>query len=510
MVTRVEPPVRRTVTRKSPIPVAGRGRSVGGRTYLGASSGPIYQDFTPSMLSADAEIVVALAKLRARARNLERNVSHARRFIQLMEDNVVGSVGFRLQVKAKFASTGEPRVAQNDSIMEAFRDWSHEPVTTDGMMDMIEAARMAVRSWARDGEVFIQVVTGNKYPDGIGLKFIEADLIDETVNQVNRDTGNQIRMGVELDSDERPVAYHMMTRHPGDYQWGLRSINRKYVRVPAEDMIHIFVKRRAHQTRGEPPMAPVMNDVKMMAGYREAEITMRRVAASKMGFFTREDDSGPVTDLSDDAEESGELISEAAPGRFGVLPRGYGFQQFDPNTGSMDFAAFEKQIVRSISTGLGPSYFDLAMDLSDVSYSSIRQGALSDRDFYRGLQRFFIFRLMTPVYRRWLTRNVGLNPAIIILPSQLDTFLRRSTFIARGWAWVDPQKEVKAAVEAIDNRLNSRTRIVAEQGGDFDEIVMDQASEMEKLTAADLVPVSQVPPPEPPTTSGVASEDDAE
>lgn len=455
------------------------------RYYHGANLGPLYDDFKASLLSADSELNVALSTLRARARDLERNNGHARRFIQLMQDNVVGHKGFNLQVAAR-NTTGKLDTRGNTEIMDAWKRYCRS-VTADGKMTMTETMRMVQRVRARDGEAFLQEVTGRRFQDGVAWHFVEADMIDETLNQKHEPTGNEIRMGVEIDTWGREVAYHVLTTHPGDYSWISPVTRKKYVRVPAEKMIHFYEKRRPGQTRGEPPMAPVMNDIKMLGGYREAEITHRRAAASKMGFFEREQNAGPSAGIADSEGSDGALEMEITPGKLSVLPEGYSFNSFDANSTHTDFAAFEKQIIRSIAAGLGPSYFDLAMDLDDVSYSSIRQGALADRDFYRGHQQFQIDNVQWRMFARWLQLNMGgVNDMINLPTKRLEKFISASKFIPRGWDWVDPQKEVKAATLAEEAGYTSKTAIVAEKGGDFRQVVEEKESEQKIIEDSDL------------------------
>ena len=90
-------------------------------------------------------------------------------------------------------------------------------------------------------------------------------------------------MGVEINDKRKPVAYHLYKNHPNDL--GLQQSN-EAIRVPAEEVIHAFVRQRPEQTRGYPFVAPVMGNIKMLNGYFEAEITAARVASAKMGFFT--------------------------------------------------------------------------------------------------------------------------------------------------------------------------------------------------------------------------------
>jgi lambda family phage portal protein len=465
----------------------------GRRSYAGAQMTARYADFTASYLSADAELETALPKLRARARNLERNNAHAKRFLQLMQDNVVGHMGFALKMNVK--ATQDPTKTDdyvNAAIRGAFKKWSRT-VTADGLMSMVEASRMAVRTFARDGEVLAIFRENAKFPLGLAIRFLEADHLDETLNQTFPGTRNRIRMGVEIDEDERPVAFHILTSHPGETVWS--TGNRRYIRVPASEVLHIYLKNRAGQTRGEPPMAVVMTDAKMLAGYREAEITNRRVAASKMGFFERDAESGPVSGVADAEGEDGQLIMEVEPGKASVLPPGYRFNSFDPNSSSTDYAGFEKQIIRSIAAGLGPNYFDLAMDLDDVSYSSIRQGALSDRDFYRGVQRFFIDRFVTQVFARFLRHFLDFGDSG--LPGyRFDRFLEGAEFQGRGWSWVDPEKEVRAAIQAREGRLDSLHHQAAERGVDWRDVADEIAMEEDYL-AEKKIPVITKNNPQP-------------
>ena len=47
----------------------------------------------------------------------------------------------------------------------------------------------------------------------------------------------------------------------------------------------------------------------------------------------------------------------------------------------------------------------------------------------------------------------------------------------RGWAWVDPLKDVETAREGIALRITSRSRIAREQGRDIEEIFDDLQTE---------------------------------
>jgi capsid protein len=54
----------------------------------------------------------------------------------------------------------------------------------------------------------------------------------------------------------------------------------------------------------------------------------------------------------------------------------------------------------------------------------------------------------------------------------------------RGWSWVDPLKEVKAYREAEQAGYMSKSQIVAQNGGDYDDTITEIAREQQ--FAADL------------------------
>ena len=47
----------------------------------------------------------------------------------------------------------------------------------------------------------------------------------------------------------------------------------------------------------------------------------------------------------------------------------------------------------------------------------------------------------------------------------------------RGWQWIDPEKEAKAAVISIQNGLGTRTGFLAEKGEDIEDVFAELARE---------------------------------
>jgi lambda family phage portal protein len=211
-------------------------------------------------------------------------------------------------------------------------------------------------------------------------------------------------------------------------------------------------------------MAPVLTSLKMLNGYREAELVAARVGASKMGFFTSPQGDGFTADDKIDNVP----IMQADPGTFHQLPEGVNFQQFDPTHPTGAFAEFEKAVLRGIASGLGVSYTSLANNLEGVSYSSIRQGTLEDRDQWKMVQDILIQHFVEPVFREFLM-SVMENGVINIPSTRFDKFADAAIFRARGFQWVDPLKEMNAAVIGMKNGILSMQDVANQYGRDVEE-----------------------------------------
>jgi len=434
------------------------------RSYAGINTGRLFADFNTMTRSSDSELKPALRVLRNRCRELARNDEYVRRYLSLLKTNVIGPHGVNVQAKARNAD-GSLDGPGNKIVENAWRSWGQRGnCTVDGRLSWVDAQRLFVESLARDGEVLVRFADGYKNRDRFAIEFVEADLLDEELN-IKTSNGNRVRMGVEVDDFGKSVAYHLLAEHPGDQEFS-NSYSRKHVRVPAEQMLHVFLPERAHQTRGAPMLATAITSLKMLHGYREAELVAARVAASKMGFITSPDGDGYT---GDDIEDTHAPVMSAEPGSFEQLPRGMDIKLFDPTHPTSAFSDFHKAVLRGIASGLGVSYASLASDLENVNYSSIRQGALEARDFYRTLQQFAIEHFVEPVFQRWLAASM--TSGDLPLPMvKFEKFAENMVFRPRGFSWVDPLKEINANIVGLQNGVLSLQDVAAHYGRDVEEV----------------------------------------
>jgi lambda family phage portal protein len=437
------------------------------RGFAAAKTDRLYQGWPTVNRSADAELYAALKILRARSRDLAINDDYVARFLAMVKANVVGPKGIGFQNRAR-EDNGALDTVANQKIEDGWRAWGRAGVcSVDGRLSWIDACALFAETTARDGECFVKEIRNPKVNRfGYALQFIDADYLDEAFNEIQKD-GRIVRLSIEYDALDRPIAYHLLAKHPNAI---LTSIDpNRRLRVPADEIIHGFLPRRVEQGRGYPWTAQSLRRLKMLAGYEHAELIAARVGASKMGFFLE-----PAADeYTGDYEEDFDPVTEADPGTFDRLPAGTDFKAWTPDHPVAAFEAFILAILRGAASGLGVSYVGLTNDLRGVSYSSIRQGALDERDHWRMLQTWIIEHFVDRVFTSWL--KMALTTQAVALPlGKFDKF-NAPIWRPRGWTWIDPLKEVKANTEAIQNNLKSLAAALAEQGVDIEDVLIDNA-----------------------------------
>lgn len=459
------------------------GASIGGRSgarHPGASSfkGAVHNRFTEDWIlagirSADAEVKGDLRGLRKRAREKARNWWATRNFIGVLSDNLIGENGIQLESQP-FGPDGEVDEALAQRIEDAWLRWGHRQVcTVDGRMSWHNVQELMVETEAGDGEAVLRILPGFDNDFGFALQALDPDQLDEEWNRPRGDNANEIRMGVEVNRWGRPVRYWMFDAHPFDFQ----AVHRRERKpIDARNLIHRYQIRRPGQTRGVSWFAPVLMSAQMLDGLQEGELIASRIAASKSGVFEVDPEAVADPELPSGVDD---FTWDMEPGAFDMLPAGVKPHFFDPTHPNDAFGDFNKIILRSIAAGLRTSYASLSGDLTDVSFSSIRQGALNERDVYRRLQRHTWEHVHQRIFEGWIRWAVAMGMIDGVGPQNLHEATRH-TWRPRGWSWVDPLKDLQAAELAIRLGIDSRTRVAASLGRSFGDVVRELARE-EKL-----------------------------
>lgn len=413
-----------------------------------------------------------LRTLRARSRDLARNDDSCRRFLHILKQNVLGHSAIKLQAKNR-TSDGALNEDWNNAIENEWKRFGSrrrrkgvsESPSACGQLTMREIAWLNLWNRAIDGEVFLQLLPG--YPHNqsrYAVRFLNPDLLDASYSRPEKG-GTRIEMGIEIDEFDRPIAYHFDTP-----KTGRRSSKAKRIAIPASQIIHIFRQEYIGQLRGIPDFTAVMKKAKMLNGVHDAVVVGWRVAACKMGFLV------PNEEYAGGEIKAADVPTDLSPGALDLLPRGVGFQGFDPEYPTSTYAEGYKTFMRQMANGLNLSSPTLSNDYSDVNYSSLRQALLEDREGWRCIQAELIDGFYQPLFDEWYSWAVNITGRIRE-PSSGPALDPVVVWQPRGWPWVDPLKEVNAQIASINANLRTRQSIIAETtGADF----MDTADELKE------------------------------
>jgi lambda family phage portal protein len=415
------------------------------------------------------EVSAALSTVRQRSREMQKNSEHFANFLRLFKNNVVGQ-GFTLKSQP-CEMVGSPNVdeAAKNFIQYHFWKWAtnRDEVDMTGRKTFAAICRLLAENWARDGEGFVLLERNAPSEYGLRLRVIRPDGIDETMNGPGTTDATIVRNGVEVDRRTlRPVAYYLKAANE-DPSAGY-YLNRKVYRVAAGEILHLYTQHDETQTRGMPLGHAVLKKLKMLDLYNEAELVAARDEANTTGIYHAPMTAGGEM-VNYDESDAVALTMPSEPGTKIMLDPGWDYKTVTPTHPNREAVNMTNAYLRAIAVGLGVEYANFTGDWDGVSYSSVRVGTLCERDNWKVLQQDFIEQIAAPVFRYWLASFLSRPVANPYVPSDFAR-LCEFDFQARTWEWVDPMKDVNAAVIAVAHGWKTNEEITAQFGGaDFIE-----------------------------------------
>lgn len=430
------------------------------RRYEGASKTKRISNWMTPATSADAALKGSITTLRNRSRDLTRNNPHAVRGVDVLVNNIVG--------KGIVGTIKHPDKIQQKNLNRQWKEWTEgKQIDFDGRSNLFGLQRLVVRSMLEGGECLARSrVKTSGFP--LEFQLLEGDHLGLT-DVRKLDGGNRIIHGIEFNEDGKRVAYHVLKEHPGN-----SSIfsNQEKVRIPVEEMAHIFKLNRIGQNRGVPELAPVMIKLNDLGDYTDAQIVRQKIAAS-FCVFIHDIEAG---DLNDDDEK--ELIEKIEPGMIEILPPGKDVKFASP-PGVDGYREFINVTLREVAVGLGISFEALTGDLSEVNFSSARMGWLEmgrTIDVWRWLvlkPLFLDFVAQKFLQMAFLTGENVTGAKVVWTPPKRDM--------------IDPTKEVPAAIWSIRAGISTLSEEIKKTGRHPDEHLAELKEDFDLLDELGLV-----------------------
>lgn len=457
-----------------------------GAEMRAAETGPLELSWDSFPRSIDMTICRNWTILVARSRLALNDDGFFTSFVRLAKDNIAGSSGFLVESTPWGRGDRIDKVAK-DAIDECWKDFSERGnFDVTGQLSRVMFEHLWVASKVTNGESLALIVLDDALPWGMGLQMIDPMRLDPNFNE-DLENGNHIRHAIEFNNYGRPVAYHISEYSSGSFFEEYSYTRSERRRVPAEFVVHDFVPEFVGQKRGLPWGRSIMWRLRQFSRAEDAMIANLRASASKMGFFHNDgSDAEPVKAGAEEEEDEEAVIAiDNQDAEFYDIGNKR-MVQYSPQFPDQAVEPFMRTLARGISSGLGVNYYKLFNDLTAVSFSSIRQGELSERDYWRTQQTFMIDSFVRPVRQAWLKYSLlagRIGTKRRMLSAADYGSLKQASFKGRSWAWIDPQSEAAANALMLERNMTSLTDLISDQGKDFWEFLeklKDEREEMKK------------------------------
>lgn len=464
-----------------------------------------------SSKSPQEDIDKNIPVLRQRSRSLFMSAPLAVSAIKTNRTNIVGE-GLRLKstIDAEFLGmTPEQAADWQRSAEREFELWARSKLCDSTRVNnFYEIQQVACMSWLMNGDACVLLEyerPTRTLPYGLRIHLIESDRVStphSTGNNVHLyatdpDTKNRIFNGVEVDSNNRVMAYHICSTYPNSNLYAKKEWKRVKAfgdKTGTPNVLMIYETERAEQYRGVPYLAPVIESLKQLTRYSEAEM----MAAVINGFFTVFVKSEKGTSemgftgvmYEEDQITDDDVNYELGPGMVNMLAPGEDIEIADAKRPSSNFDAFTTSLAKYVGAALEIPVEILVKNFSS-SYSASRAALLEAWKAFRMKRSWMAADFCQPVYEIFLAEAIGSGrlkaPGFFLDP------LIRMAYCGAQWngpaqGMIDPVKEVNAAEKRINIGISTRQRETIEMtGGDFDNNIAQLARERQLMKAAGIL-----------------------
>lgn len=387
-------------------------------------------------------------RLVSNSRDLERNFPAASWAINKHLD-YVSTFNFQ-------ARTGDKDL---DRDIENLIRWWSLPQNCDlsGRHTLPQLIRLAEHARTTDGDIFINKISNGR------IQLIEEDKV-HNVYGVNMKKlmgkPEEYIHGVRVNKNLRALSYVVAER-----VMGLGTNYEFRAELPAQFVYHLGYFKRYDQVRGISPIASAITSYQDVSEATELHLAKMKVAQYFGLKITRQ--SNEPLDNDDDAKSSPYSFDFGKGPQLLDLDEGDDANFMNASVGSEnDFKNYLEIMLQLCLKSLDIPY--TFYDVSGANYSSARQDLLQYELSAKAKREQL--QSMLDNLTAWRL-SMFVNDGVLKLPSNTKLGDIRWEWVPHSVPWIDPQKEISAYVEAIDNQLTSRSAVAKSQGKDWEDIV---------------------------------------
>lgn len=427
---------------------------------------------------ADADIVENIPKLRERSRDLIMGMPIATGAVKTIRTNVIGS-GLRMSSHIDREFLGlSPEAAQEWKLNteREFKMWAnstHCDVTRTMTFGQLQG--LALISALASGDVFATLPliprAGSVYDLRVSL--IEADRVNDPSP---KPAGRNIYGGIEINDYGEMTACYIERTHPlarnrlGNRVWDRVEFFGKETGRP--NVLHIAQDwERPGQRRGAPLLSPVIETLKQLGRYSDAELMAAVISGMFTVFIKSQTPENPIGESIPlhqqvDAEDQNSI--ELGPGAIVGLGDGEDVVVANPSRQNGAFDQFVTAVCRQVGVALEIPY-ELLIKHFTASYSASRAALLEAWKMFRMRRVWMVQSFCQPIYEEWLAEAVAKGR--VHAPGLFEDPIRRAAWSHAVWygpsqGHLNPLQEATAAKVRIEEEISTREREAAEFSGE--------------------------------------------
>lgn len=458
----------------------------------------------PRARDAAADTLPHLSTLRGQSRDLGRNNPIGVGAINTNVDRTVGT-GIALQAEPdrQVLNWSDQQAADWKGKLERqFSMWADSTeCDITGYGNFYDNQALVLRSALESGDCFTllpELDATSTQPYRLRLQILEADRVGNPNNA--QDTG-AISAGIRFDTARgAPTAAFVYDMHPGANL--AQAAGKRYAgqwvefmgRSGRRRLLHHFKKLRPGLPRGIPYLAPVIEAIKQLGRYTEAEIAAAVISSFFTVFITSASGQpAPVFTGQDPQAPAAELPAEINMGAGAVLGLAPGEKpEFaDPSRPNPAFDPFVVAILQQIGMALGLP-LELLIKRFNSSYSASKAALLDAWVWFRAQRTWLVRSFCQPVYETWMAEAVYTGR--VEAPGFFTDPLLRWAYTRANWfgdsmGSINPKDEIEAYTTAIDHSLCTRERAEWELfGTPWGSTYPQKKRERDQLRKDDMLP----------------------
>lgn len=428
--------------------------------------------------------------LRARSVDLQQGTPIAAGALKTNKTNVIGP-GLRFKANIRYEELGMTfeeknaweRKTEREFAMWAKRCDAREQTDFYGIQALVYFEKLLY------GDAFVNLPLiskqNDKNPYPLRLQVIESILVASPPMYVGREEeeSNDVIHGVKFNQFGAAEGFYVLTKLYTGY-----NDDRDYKYIPKSggktgrrNIIQVMTIERSGQLRGIPLLAPVIEDLKVLSRYNDAEV-MKVLVNALMSIFIESESPDDVAfnsaiDVEDQVDAENDETIELGNGTVNVLAPGEKVKVAEKTPIPSSFKEFTSSLISHVGAALEIPY-EILIKHFGQSYSASRAALLEYWKSVESQRAEFVTQFCNPVYEEWLTMAILMGR--VKAPGFFDDPIIREAWLGAEWygpsqGQLDPEKEANAAEIRVKNAFSTRAKEAAELTGmDYENEILPQ------------------------------------